>query len=91
MLRRIRHLAKGQRVAIGQKHGIVSETLVAAWRPDKGAGHRGVEFFKVSVGPGEAERANELRLALATRVRAAPIISNLPLRWVYRRAAATAP
>src|SRR4029450_6740392 len=71
MLLRIPHLAEGQRVAIRQKHGIVSETLVAAWRPDKSAVHRGVEFFKVSVGPGEAERANELSVALATRVRAA--------------------
>src|SRR5262245_3105971 len=71
MLLRIRHLAEGQRVAIRQKHRVVPETLVAAWRPDKGAVHRSVEFFKVSVGPGEAERANELRLALAARVRAA--------------------
>src|SRR5262245_44135273 len=71
MLLRIRHLAEGQRVAIRQKHRIVPETLIAAGRPDKGAVHGGLEFFKVSVRPGEAERANELSVALATRVRAA--------------------
>src|SRR5262245_61529977 len=71
MLLYVRHLAKGKRVSIGQKHRIVAEAVLAARGPDQGAVHGGVEVLHMAIGPGEAERAHELRLALAGRMRAA--------------------
>ena len=67
----VRHLAEGAGVAAGQEHGIVAETFLAARRPDEDAVDLGLEFLDVSVGPGEAQRADELRLASAARKRAA--------------------
>src|SRR4029077_19940508 len=71
MLLYVRHLAEGKRVSIGQKHRIVAEAVLAAWGPDQDAVHGSVEVLHVAIGPGDAERAHELRLALAGRMRAA--------------------
>src|SRR5207245_2661756 len=67
----VRHLAEGAGMAGGQKHRIVAETLLAARRPDERAVDGALEFLDVFVGPGEAERADEMRRALAARTRAA--------------------
>src|SRR5262249_57449779 len=71
MFLHVRHLAKGAGVAAGQEHGIVAETPLAARRPDERAGDLALEFLDVSVGPGEAKRADEMRLALTALPRAA--------------------
>src|SRR5262249_22202625 len=71
MFLNVRHLAKGKHVAIRQKHWIIAETPRTAWRPDEGTVHRGVELFHMPIGPGEAECADELRLTLLGRLRAA--------------------
>src|SRR5262249_43260160 len=71
MLLNVRHFAKSKHVAIRQKHWVVAETPLTAWRPDEGAVHRGVELFHMPIGPGEAERADELRLTFLGSLRTA--------------------
>src|SRR3546814_6919427 len=57
------HLAEGLVAAIGQEDGIVAEPLVAARRPDERAVDPAFEPFDMAVGPGERERADEMRVA----------------------------
>src|SRR5919198_4476651 len=71
MLLYVRHLAECKRVPVRQKHRIVAEAVLAARGPDQSALDHSVELLHVAIGPGEAERAHELRLAFAGRVRAA--------------------
>src|SRR5262249_34346593 len=71
MLLNVRHFAKSKHVAIRQKHWVVAETPLTAWRPDEGSVHRGVELFHMPIGPGEAERADELRLTFLGSLRTA--------------------
>src|SRR5580700_9743775 len=66
-----RHFAKCARVAVGQEYRIVAETFVAARRPDQGAVDLGLEILDTAVGPGDAERRDEMRLTLFRRGRAA--------------------
>src|SRR3546814_5527261 len=57
------HLAEGLVAAIGQEDGIVAEPLVAARRTDERAVDTAFEPFDMAVGPGERERAAEMRVA----------------------------
>src|SRR3546814_13833623 len=57
------HLAEGLVAAIGQEDGIVAEPLVAARRPDERAVDPAFEPFDMADGPGERERADEMRVA----------------------------
>src|SRR5271170_3500029 len=66
-----RHLAEGARVAVGQEYRIVAESLSAARRPDQRAVDLGLEVLDMAVGPGHAQRRDEMRLALFRRRRAA--------------------
>ncbi len=54
------HFAEGFVIAVGQEHGIVTEALVAARRPDQRAEHLAFEHFGLAVGPGKAEGADEV-------------------------------
>src|SRR3546814_20501373 len=56
------HLAEGLVAAIGQEDGIVAEPLVAARRPDERAVDPAFEPFDMAVGPGERERADDMRV-----------------------------
>src|SRR5690242_2034963 len=55
------HLAKGAVQAVRQKHGIVAETLVAAWRPYRDTIDTAFEILDVTVRPGEAQRGDKMR------------------------------
>src|SRR5262245_53346781 len=75
MLLRVRHFAESASMAVRQKHGLVAKTLIAPRGPHEDAVHRSLEPFHVSVGPSQTQRAEELSLALARRVRAALVQS----------------
>ena len=45
------HLAEGFGPVVWQKHRIVTEAEVAAWRPHKRTGDKAFEGFGVAVGP----------------------------------------
>ena len=51
-------------VAVGQEHRIVAEAGGAARRPDQRAVGAGLDFLEMAVGPGDAQRGDEMRLAL---------------------------
>ena len=65
------HLAEGARMAVRQEDRIVAEAGAAARRPDQRAVDAAFELFEMAVGPGEAERRDEMRLALRGLGRAA--------------------
>ena len=71
MLLVARHLAEGERKAVGQEHRVVAEPLGAAWRPHQRAVDLGLEFLEMPVRPRDAQRRDEMRLALVRRRRAA--------------------
>ena len=78
-----RHFAEGAVVAVGQEHRIVAEAFVAARRPDQRAVDARLEFLDMAVRPGDAERGDEMRLALLRRCRAALaqfVFDRLPWR-----------
>ena len=54
-------------VAVGQEHRIVPETFVTARRPDQRAVDPGLEILDMAVGPGRAQRRDEMRRALFRR------------------------
>src|SRR5262249_28980455 len=56
-----RHLAEGAWVPVRQKHRIVAETLVAAWRPYQHTVDAALEGLNMTVRPGDAERRDEVR------------------------------
>src|SRR5271156_4258191 len=64
-----RHFAEGPRMtvrlAIGQKHRIITEALFAARRPDQNAVDPRLEFFEMSVRPGDGESRDEMGATLA--------------------------
>jgi len=64
-----RHFAEGPRMtvrlAIGQKHRIITEALFAARRPDQNAVDPRLEFFEMSVRPGDAQSRDEMGATLA--------------------------
>ena len=66
-----RHLAEGARVTVGQEHRIVAEAGGAARRPHQRAVDARLDLFEMAVGPGDAQRRDEMRLALVGRGRAA--------------------
>src|SRR5262249_54063834 len=59
-----RHFAEGLIEAVGQEHRIVAEALLAARRPDQRAVDLAFERLGVTVRPGDAQRRDEVRLAL---------------------------
>src|SRR5215471_8542879 len=61
------HLAEGAVVTIGHEHGIVAETGGTARWPDQGAVGARLDFLDVTVGPGDAERGDEMCTALVGR------------------------
>src|SRR6478609_441443 len=65
------HLAKGPRVPVGQERRIIAETGGAARRPDQSSVDARLDLFEVTVGPGDAQRGNEMRAASPGRSGAA--------------------
>src|SRR6201989_1465646 len=65
------HLAESAVETIGQEHRIITETGAAARRPDQRSVHARLDFRDMIVGPGHAERGDEMRLALVGCCRAA--------------------
>ena len=66
-----RHLAEGAGLAVRQKQRIVAEALRAARRPDHDAIHGGLELLDVAVGPGDAQRRDEMAAPARSRLGAA--------------------
>ena len=58
------HLAECLVEAVGQEERIVAEAFIAARRPDDGAIDAAFETLDMTVGPGKAQRGNEMRAAL---------------------------
>ena len=58
-------------MAVGQEHRIVTKALIAARRPNQRAVDAALEFLDVTIGPGHAQRGDEMRLAALRRRRAA--------------------
>ena len=55
-------------VTDGDEHRIVAESPLAAWRPDEDAVDAAVECLGLTiVGPGECERAGEMRRGRSVR------------------------
>ena len=50
--------------AVRQEHWIIAEALVAARRPDQRAVDLGLEVLDMAIRPGDAQRGDEMRLAL---------------------------
>jgi hypothetical protein len=72
------HLAEGRVVSVGQEHRIVAEAGGAARRPDQRAVDARLEFLEMAVGPGDAQRRDEMRArcsGVARRVPAAGVRS----------------
>ena len=65
------HLAEGARVSVGQERRIVAEAGGAARRPHQRAVDARLDLLEMTVGPGDAQRRDEMRLALVRRRRAA--------------------
>ncbi|MGY4328665.1 hypothetical protein ACVWWG_003082 [Bradyrhizobium sp. LB7.2] len=65
---------------IGQKHRVVAEAGGAARRPHQRAVDARLDLFEMIVGPCDAERGNEVRLALVGRGRAALLQQPFDLR-----------
>ena len=65
------HLAEGAGVPVGQERRIVAKAGGAARRPHQGAIDARLDLFEMAVGPGDAQRGDEMRLALVGRRRAA--------------------
>src|SRR5262245_58253187 len=65
------HLAESARVAVGQEHRVVAEAGGPARRPDQRAVDARLELLQVTVRPDDAERRDEVRLALRRRCGAA--------------------
>ena len=61
------HLAEGARVPVGQERRIVTEAGGAARRPHQRAVGARLDLFEMIVRPGDAQRGNEMRLALRRR------------------------
>ena len=59
------HLAEGPVVSVGQERRIIAETGGAARRPDQSSIGARLDLFEMAVGPGDAQRRDEMRLALA--------------------------
>src|SRR5215470_14458324 len=57
----IRHLPERKIIAIGKKHGIVTKSPVAAWRPNQRAIDSAFKLFHVAVRPGDAQRRDKVR------------------------------
>ena len=55
-----RHLAEGAGLAVRQEQRIVAEAQGAARRPDHGAVHGRLELLDMAVGPGDAQRRDEM-------------------------------
>src|SRR6185295_11693312 len=54
------HLSKSEGLAVGDEHRIISETLVAARRPDQMAEHLALEGVGGAVGPRKAQHGREV-------------------------------
>ena len=65
-----RHLAEGLGLTIGQEQRVVAEAEIAAWRPHHGAVDRRLELLGMAVGPGDAQRRNEMPEAALGRLEA---------------------
>ena len=52
---------------VGQERRIIAETGGAARRPDQSSIGAGLDLFEMAVGPGDAQRGYEMRLALVRR------------------------
>ena len=59
------HLAEGAVEAVGQEQRVVAEAVVAARRPDDDAIDAALEVLDMAVGPGQAERGDEMRAPLS--------------------------
>ncbi len=57
------HFAEGARMSIGQEHRIVAEAGGAARRPHQRSVGARLDFLEMIVGPGDAQRGDEMRLA----------------------------
>src|SRR5579872_1020417 len=76
------HLAKSASMSVGQKHRIIAEAGFPARRPYQCAVNARLDFFDVTVGPGDAKRGNEMRFALRRFPRAA--LGQEPLDPAHR-------
>src|SRR5262245_48671284 len=65
------HLAEGARVAIGEEDRIIAEARGPPGWPDQRAVNPRLDLFYVAVRPGDAQRGDEMRAALAGLARAA--------------------
>ena len=58
------HLAERPRVSVGQERRIIAEAGGAARRPYQSSVGARLDLFEMTVGPGDAQRGNEMRAAL---------------------------
>src|SRR6201985_541596 len=61
------HFAKGARMSVRHERRVVAEARSAAWWPHQRAVGACFDFFEMTVGPGNAERGDEMGLALGGR------------------------
>src|SRR5260221_14137907 len=55
------HFAKSHITTLGQEHGIIAKTTLAARRPDERAVDLAFEILDMAVGPGNRQHADEMR------------------------------
>mgnify|MGYP003343829832 CR=1 FL=1 len=55
------HFAEGFGAVVGQEHRVIAEAIAPTRRPDERAVDAAFKPFDMAVGPGERERADEMR------------------------------
>src|SRR6266699_1598601 len=78
-----RHLAEREREPVGSKHRVVAEAALSARGPHQGAVDPRLEFLGVPVGPGKAQRTDEMRTPVGLACRA--LLPQQALDLLHRR------
>src|SRR5688572_11051090 len=69
-------LAKGPLIAIGNEHRVIAKAVLPARRPDERAVDAALEAFDRAVGPGNRQRADEVRVMPAVGTRCLDFVPN---------------